>query len=340
MPKFNIHLKNACNYKDQILKFWEDYLPGTPAGRFDWLQNNPAGPAIWYFAFDAEKEKLAGVVSVMPKDFYVKGERVRAGIVGDFMLHEKYRVFGPALDLLKAVIKTVDDGIFDFVYTLPNNKSIKLIERAGFGCLFNFYSMIRPLHVDYVLKQYVGSRLSHIIDRPLFFFLKSFSRDSFSIDIGSFEELDWQEKPINDYFQMEIKSKSDFLVGEKTIDYLQWRYGSNPEHKFKIINYINKKNKQILGYFVFTIIEDRFIVYEIICIEDRYIFSIMRKIKNIAIDNSCRAVYFSSNLKRNLKPNLNTCLYMNTGCRSGVYAYPVMKEYYKNWEFSPGDRNI
>ena len=36
-------------YKDQIKKFWHEYLNGTPLSRFNWLASgNPAGKTIVY----------------------------------------------------------------------------------------------------------------------------------------------------------------------------------------------------------------------------------------------------------------------------------------------------
>jgi len=44
-----VHTKDPSRYREQILRLWDAYLPGTPPGRFDWMiEGNPAGPASVY----------------------------------------------------------------------------------------------------------------------------------------------------------------------------------------------------------------------------------------------------------------------------------------------------
>ena len=104
MSKFKIFQDNPKKYKKEILSFWEEYLPGTSPKRLEWMNENPAGPVIWIFAVEEKTGKLAGTISLFPKQLFVNGKMVKAAILGDFMLHKKFRVFGPVLDLLKETI--------------------------------------------------------------------------------------------------------------------------------------------------------------------------------------------------------------------------------------------
>ena len=153
MAKFKILQTEPFELKSTILKFWEKYLPGTSPERFDWLQSNPEGPTVWLFAFDVESNELAGTISIMKRDMFLNGKLIHAGVIGDFMVSDKYRVFGPAIQLQKAVIESKRDLNLDFLYTVPNPASLKLSLRVGFLEKIKMRHMVRPLKMDqYILK--------------------------------------------------------------------------------------------------------------------------------------------------------------------------------------------
>ena len=160
MPKFRIITGGPSRYKEEIARFWREYLPGTPPERFDWMRTNPAGPAIWFFAIEEKTSTLAGTISLMPKDMLVDGSPVRACIMGDYMIGGRYRVFGPALDLQKAVTKDFSNLGFRFIYTVPNQASIKIIERMGFVEMMRLRTLIKPVKALPYLKKYVNPTLA------------------------------------------------------------------------------------------------------------------------------------------------------------------------------------
>ncbi|MCK4708459.1 MAG: hypothetical protein KAU21_07565, partial [Gammaproteobacteria bacterium] len=159
MAKFEIILSDPLKYKNEIIQFWEDYLTGTGAGRFDWMQNNPAGSSIWLLAFEMDSKELAGMISIMLHEVLIEGEKIRSGIVGDFMISNKYRVFGPALPLLKAAVGSKDSLDLDFLYTVPNPASMKLTARVGFSERIKMCHFVRPIKTE----SYIASRVKNKI---------------------------------------------------------------------------------------------------------------------------------------------------------------------------------
>jgi hypothetical protein len=61
----------------------------------------------------------------MPRRIKIKGKYYFAGIVGDFMVDKRYRALGPALDLMKTVIKDYSKLGFECVSTLYRTKRQK-----------------------------------------------------------------------------------------------------------------------------------------------------------------------------------------------------------------------
>ena len=158
MTKFIIEQRDPAPYRGEIIKFWNDYLPDTPPERFDWMRyGNPAGSAAWFLAFSKDSNELAGTVSVMPKEMLFNHKKIHVGIVGDYMVGSKYRVFGPGLQLLKTAMQSLSDLDLEFIYTIPNEKSEKIIKHVGFEDKGRIYYVGKHITVDNYLAKYIGA---------------------------------------------------------------------------------------------------------------------------------------------------------------------------------------
>ena len=260
MPKFKIIQDNPQKFKSQILNFWKEYLPGTPLARLDWMENNPAGHAIWLFAIEEKTGRLAGTISLFPKDLFLNGKKIKAAILGDFMLHEKFRVFGPALSLLKAAKAFKEKGEFDFLYTIPNLKSKKLVERVGFISAGKCYSLMHPQKLDFLIKKYVGYFFAKILEKPLLLTLRLFSRATYAGFPGVLEGIDWHDdKAFNEFFRQVSKRHIGLMTGDYSLAYLNWRYRQNPEFDFQVL-----KEKLIPVARAFDLTEDESDYYELL----------------------------------------------------------------------------
>lgn len=174
MSKFRIIQTNPVQFKEQVLEFWRNYLPGTPVERFEWMNHgNPAGPAVWFFAQEETTKELAGMISLTPKNMVVDGRTIRAGLMGDFMVDTRYRVFGPNLQLLRTVPAEMGRLGFQLAYTVPNAQSEQLVRRIGMKRAGAFKNFLKPLKAGYYLMKYANmnsfsiSLLSPVIDAGL-----------------------------------------------------------------------------------------------------------------------------------------------------------------------------
>src|SRR6185436_12415022 len=120
MTKFEIRQVSPTEHTQQIRGFWQKYLPVTPMARLEWLEGNPAGATLWLFAYDGKTQEVAGMVSITKKEIYVEGKLVSVGILGDLMAGERYRVFGPAMQLIREGVAAARNAAISWVYTIPN----------------------------------------------------------------------------------------------------------------------------------------------------------------------------------------------------------------------------
>ena len=341
MSKFKIIQDNPYLFKNEILDFWKNYLPGTPAARLDWMENNPVGPAIWLFAIEEKTGKLVGTISLFPKELFLDGEKIKSAILGDFMVHHKFRVFGPAFALLKEAIAYQKQGAFDFIYTIPNSKSKKIIGKFGFRSAGELYSMMCPQQCHFVIEKYVGSLVAKILDKPLLLALTLYSRATYAGCPGIFEEIDWHnDEAFNEFCQQICKSHIGLMTGDYSLIYLDWRYRQNPEFDFQVFTFRKRAGENIQGLFIISLAKHRLELYDIQALDKKNIPAIIKKIIVICKKAKSRGIYCSIYENNPFLPVLKKCSFFDTKDRIEIYIYPEKIKGIEQWSFTSGDRNI
>src|SRR4030042_4579678 len=266
MDRFTVSQIDPIQYKDQILKLWEECLPGTPHGRLEWMHmGNPAGPAIWFCAFDNKTNEIAGVISVMPKELNLNGKPIRAGILGDFMVSSKYRVFGPNLQLPRTVLSHLSDLGFNFLYTIPNPESEKIIKRVGFKNAGVMHSLVKLLKTRHYLNKYLNSFAGRLISPFTDIGLRIISRETYVSAAGMFEETSVIDETF-DLLWNKIKLQQPHMIGDHSPLYITWRYLQNPLYKFRVLTYKEEFKGDLLGFIVFTIDQGKLYIFTIIAL--------------------------------------------------------------------------
>ncbi len=338
MSRFIVKQEDPFKYKGDVAEFWRKDLPDTPEGRLEWMMNdNPAGPATWFFAFDSKNRELAGMISVMPRDLLVNGQKMRAGIVGDFVVGEKYRVFGPALSLVKSVTNSLARLGLDIIYTIPNRESEKIIERVGFTKLGQFLHLVRPVNLRYYLNKYANGLLKHLPETVGRVVLKTISLQTYVLS-GNVRE----ESSITRDFETLWESEEDKtpLTSLRTFEFLNWRYAKNPFGRFRVITCRDKMGNKLLGYLIFIIADSQLSIYDIFCKNNVAFLRLIRKAERIASENRCKGLYVRLLDSNPMCALLKKCGFLDTKDRAPVMVYTEKPVDLKGWDFFSGDRNI
>ena len=340
MARFKIIRKDPTLYRQEIIKLWEEYLPGTPQGRFDWMNHgNPAGQTAWFFAFEEKTGDLAGCISIMPRDYYLNGKVISAGILGDFVVTNKYRVFGPGLQLPKAAIKSSSELGFRFIYTIPNTESKKIMERAGFTDIGFVYYLIKPISARYFLEKKIHPLLAKISAPLIDLGLRILSRETYAWSGGGFQEVSTIDQSF-DHLWERISISHPGILGDHSSAYLNWRYLKNPLYQFHILTYIGKLKRDLLGYVIYTIGNGALEIHDIIAIDKKCLVRLLKKIVGFARQQKYHSIYlgiFENNLW--LK-KLKTYWFFDSKYEMKLFFSDDIAQFPKNWTFFSGDRNI
>ena len=337
--KFNIIQKYEFSYKQEIISFWEKYLPGTPPERFDWMtKGNPAGLAIWFFAFEENTGELAGMISLMPRTLFINGQVVRAGIMGDLTVADRYRVFGPALQLIKTAITNMPELGMEFIYTIPNRESEKLIERAGFKKAIKLKTYAKPISLFYYLKKYFPTFIAKIA-APLFdAILRLFFRESNISTDGVFEEVDAPDGLFDEFWE-KIRSMTRGPIGEHNLQFINWRYSKNPMQPFRIISY-KEDSKKLSGYIIFSAENNRIEIYDIVSLNDRHTDILLKKTIEITRKGNFQSIYFTVLDNGEWAKKLRSFGFFDAKNYIDVYYFLDSGISLDGWNFFQGDRNI
>jgi len=157
MARFTVVQDTDGTYEDAVRSLWQRYLPGTPGARYPWMAaGNPAGRSDWLVALAGESGEVAGVLSIMPRFFWRGGKRLRAGILGDFMVEKKHRLYGPTLLLPGKAGEWQAALGYDVLYTVPNREAVRVIVRAGLQDTIRVRHYARPLSSRYYVEKRLG----------------------------------------------------------------------------------------------------------------------------------------------------------------------------------------
>jgi predicted acetyltransferase len=289
------YTEDPAQYKDQIKRIWQEFLPDTPPERYEWLSSSTcsAGCAKWFLALDEDSDALLGFITLLPRQFIWKGQEVLFGIMGDFVVDKRYRGFGPAMYLPRHVLKKAEELGFSLIYTIPYYGTIKHIERVGFRGKVHLGWLIKPLNFNKYIRNRFASFFMNFTVSCFDRLIQSIFLNPVFLGDSYFEEV----KNIGDEFDTfweELKNNSNGVLGRRDSRYLTWRFFQNPLNKFRILTLRQKGSKKISGYVVFTMNNGKMDMYDIQYLQDKTRQLLIKQLIRIARTEKCEAIYILS----------------------------------------------
>jgi GNAT superfamily N-acetyltransferase len=262
--------------REEVLDLATRNRPG-PRSRIEakyvkYYENNPLGAPSLFFARDDESGRVVGMTALFPTALWVGGERVPAGIGGDFAVDEGHRGFGPALALQRATVTAVAERGLKCAYGSPNQNSELVVNRAGYadaGRLTRFVKLLsaRPLVDRYVSRPGLAW-LAAGVAQP---FVSMLSRDRLHRRSRRFSVE--QPELFDDRFTglWELARRQLGATSERSVDLLNWRYEktgpSAAPGNYSIFALVEAG--AVAGYVVYRMADDSRILYDLLCRPER-----------------------------------------------------------------------
>jgi hypothetical protein len=301
---------------------------------------NPAGPAVWFIALESGSEEIAGTASLMPRRLNHAGKEVDAGILGDFMVAAKHRVFGPNIQLLRTVLASLDDLGISFIYTLPNEASVKVAEHVGMKRFAELHCFVKPIDMRFYAKKYLPSPLDAVLAPAAAICLRAATlephmhmrhavRESGTVD-EAFDRL-WNQ----------MKEVTNGLISERSAEFLRWRYLQNPLNRFRVLVCVRGSDRDIGGYAFFCADEENKLeVYDIMAVDGECSDSIIMGLIDIGRRERRRALQIFAPSGSPRLDRFKRFRFFDSKSVLYLYGHGGAGVPLDSWDFSSGDRNI
>jgi GNAT superfamily N-acetyltransferase len=273
---YSIGLGDPKQDRPELLELSARNRPGART-RFEaryvkYYENNPLGTPTLHVARDDESGSLIGMTVLFPTNLWIAGERVRAGVGGDFAVDERHRGFGPALALQRASIQALPELGMSCSFGSPNNNSELILGRAGYtdvARLTRFTKLLsaRPGVDRYVSRPWLASLASGVASP----FVSILSRDR--IHRSPARLTVEQPERFDDRFASlcELAREQLGVTSERNPELLNWRYEKTGTGgawgNFTIFALIEAN--EVAGYVVYRMDEDVRLVYDMVCRPDK-----------------------------------------------------------------------
>jgi len=266
--KYSIIKADLKKDRDDIVALWSRNFPGVTKERYHWIyENNPSGSALCWLAKCVENSSIIGATALFPRRFLVNGRYIMAGIGGDLSVDKEHRGLGLALALQKTKISEwCNENKFNIVYGFPNKSSEFVDKKAGHSTVGDVIRMTKPLSSYYRLKKYINIPIViKIVSKLIDFGLRFMSKEKYYKGKNEcyYEILSSFDKRFDALWG---KVSTQFsIVGERSSDYLNWRYACAPHKAYSVFTLIKNENKDIIGYIVFRKDENKVNIDDFLC---------------------------------------------------------------------------
>lgn len=342
MGKFKIiRTDDPSQYKESIFDLWDKNLEKTPHARFAWLaQGNPAGKTQWILAIDPNNCQLVGTISLMSKEIIQKGQIYRGVIMGDFMVHSDYRVYGPAIMLIKKALEYVKENELHFMYTIPNEASKRLVKGSGLVNETKIVTYVKILSTEYYLRKKIPKVIADIFSRFFDVLLWIYSKESYlwREEIG-FEEKNKADDSI-EVFCQNMKCLKKIPSGNRSSAFVNWRYFQNPLKKYHLLVCKRKFKEQICGYVFYSFDDEHMSIDDFCCSKENDCDFIMKEIIAIGRRHKVRSIYFPVSEKGDWPRKLKPFRFFNSKEEHKVHWLIKTDFKFEHYDIYNGDRNL
>jgi len=320
--------------------------------RFDWIyKDNPFGRARAWIIWDDKKNIPVGFTGVFPRPVYVHGKQMIVWNCGDFSIEKKYRTLGIALKLRKAAKTAVNNNEVPFLYAHPNKRMELIHLRSGHKKIANMKRYALPIRANRVVKGYVKSAgLARILSKPINLVLSMKYR--FSTFLGLSGELHNHIVVSEKHQHVFERMVQEFpIVGDRSLEYLKWKFGTNPNRSYMQFDMHYKNN--LVGTIFFTQKGDAVHIIDLLIDDfDRFAGQLFRMFINTVRPAFGRKIVSFSFTLQEFNPFIPILEHLGFKYRddatSGVIAYvneennpELAMDIYngKNWFMTVGDRD-
>lgn len=252
-PRLSISLANVDLDRRAILDFWKDNLldpPGT-AEKFVWYyKSNPLGNGLCWLLCDDGSGAFIGTAGLGLRALEIGGQRLVVGLASDFAVKRQYRTIRPAVMLQKALAAEVGKSL-RAIYVLPNEAATPIMQLCGFKKIGKLIRYVKVLNVEsYVYERFPHRFFASVISKPIDYLVSAISQDALYScpDSCVFKPMSAFDSRFDELWE---RARGSFqIIGERSSQFLRWRYEDCPTARFKTFGLLDRDQRKLHAYVV------------------------------------------------------------------------------------------
>jgi hypothetical protein len=226
------------------------------------------GTSVAWLIFKDGIESPVGSVSAFPLSLVSNGKKSLLGVNCDMLILKEHRTLGPALMVLKALMRGCRELGYSAMLAKPNEKAQPVFKRAGFkktGTTFKWNKVIRSEDKTSAIIKWSIPRKTIALFIDLI--LKFVTIDSW-IKFRYFKlRKNFVERKDVTLEQLYLPNNQDEDALEKSPEYLKWRYSRLCQDHPEIFALYHKE--QLTGCLIYIIDNNRLIIKDVFLPKDK-----------------------------------------------------------------------
>lgn len=268
-PRYATYAADPRTGRDVVLAVWREggftaAGPGGDGARYDWFYlRNPEGPAQVNLLESAEDGRPIGCLGVGPRRFVVRDRVVAGGMLVDFVVHPEHRTALPALTLQRAGRQRALESM-QILYGLPDKKAVMVFKRLGGQVHFELPSYSRVVRC----RNYLGRHVPAFLAASLGALIDAIDalgcriRLAIGPNVGCWlDDFDERFDTLWNAFD-----KTGRCIGVRDRAFLQWRFGAQPGHTYRIFGVMPRGSNALRMYFICEVCDRSLIVKDCLCL--------------------------------------------------------------------------
>lgn len=223
---YQIRLFNKDEDRNKLFALWREKSDKNLQRRFEYMYGGRARCRIkTSLLFDEKSQDAIGCLSLFTHNIRLKGNNFKLGVNCDMFVKKEHRLLGPAVILLKSLLKDAREDGYQALLAMPNKMSASVFQRVGYTRVGELYRWVKIIKFEDKLAVKIKHKAAlKIISKAFDFFFEFFSwewvwRISYFLAKGRFSAQEIKFDEIN--FDEHLKITN---ILEKPPEYIEWRY--------------------------------------------------------------------------------------------------------------------
>ena len=290
-PQWEVTQPGADSLRGPLLGLWHRNLPTAAEHRFEWLYGSGRAQAWLLGEHDSVPTGAAGL---MLRQMCVTGQMAKCGAAIDLNVDQTQRSVGPALALVRAVTGAADREKRELLFGMPNRSATAVMKRAGYRELGEFSCWTKLLSSKQKLSSILRSRwasqlIAPLADKALLLMSTEWrTRPPQQVVSESLSRFDSR------FDQLWLRASNLFdVIGERTEDYLNWRFTDCPDLDYRIFALVGRETSELLGYVVWYADEGAVSISDLLAVDQPTLSLLLAEFSRFARRTNISAVRFS-----------------------------------------------